>query len=165
MKHLVAMLALLLVLGSPFAITCPSNSTPVCGLNGVTYNNSSLCLANGTYISYCGTCVNSYAASYNACASNVSIYGTTNRSYFERYLSCSFATLVGGSFQYGQGLLAVLFCGFFVTFVMFQNTRIEGKMVVLIPVAFMMAIWVGWIMMLLGGFVGIILYLALRRFF
>jgi hypothetical protein len=49
------------------------------------------------------------------------------------------------------------------TFVMFQNTRIEGKIVVIIPIIVLVAVWAGWIIYLAGIVLAMIVFWAISR--
>lgn len=161
-----ALFITLLMIGSLFA--CASNSTPVCGADGITYANESN--ASGVPIISCLTCAeyNAYQASWSSGlwgnSSNTSQLNITNRSYLERFVSVSVGKVVGDD-SLGQSLMAVLFMGFFFTFVSFQNVRIEGKAVVIIPALVLAATFVGWIATLIALGVGIIFYMALSKIF
>lgn len=167
MRSIPLALALLLI-GSVSALTCPTPSLPVCGLNGVDYANQSNATASGVLVVYCGTC-HDYAISqsyFNTYSnlSNSSLLNVTSRSYMERFISSSFATLIGNS-KFGDPLLAILIGGFFFVFVSFQNTRIEAKAVILIPAFALAAVFVGWLISILALVVGIIIYIGLARLF
>jgi hypothetical protein len=98
---------------------------------------------------------------YDACVSNYTQYGA-NRSYIERYIQCSMGSIFGNS-EVGGLLLGLIVGGMMLTFVMFQNTRIEGKIVVIIPIIVLVAVWAGWIIYLAGIVLGLIVFWAISR--
>jgi hypothetical protein len=163
-----ALFITLLMIGSLFASACTDNSTPVCGVDGITYANESN--ASGVPIISCLTCAqyNAYQASWGSGlwgnTSNTSQYNLTNRSYLERFVSVSVGKVVGDD-SLGQPLMAILLMGFFFTFVSFQNIRIEGKAVVVIPASVLAATFVGWLATLIALGVGILIYMALSKIF
>ena len=140
----------------------------VCGGNFQTYNNSSAAIAAGQLIIFNDTCAayQSYENSWYVYNNNYSTsqYNTSNRSYMERFVSSSFSRLVGND-EMGQYFLAILVGAGFFAFVSFQNTRIEGKAVVLIPAAALMGFFVGWLLLIAALIVGVIIYLGLIRLF
>ena len=106
---------------------------------------------------------NSSYTYYDACVAGTSQYGVGNRSYIERYITCNFGRLVGNA-EMGPIVLAIMVLTFFTVFVMMQNTRLDGKLAVLIPVVILVAVWMGWIMWIVLFIVGGILFLGLIRF-
>lgn len=107
------------------------------------------------------SCTNSSYLFYDACVSGTSQYGT-NRSYIERYITCNFGRLIGNA-EMGGIALAIMVLLFFTAFVMMQNTRLDGKLAVLIPVFIMVAVWMGWIMWIGLIILGVIIALGIIR--
>jgi hypothetical protein len=98
---------------------------------------------------------------YDACVSNYTQYGA-NRSYIERFVQCSMGRVVGNS-EVGGLLLGLIVGGLLLAFILFQNTRIEGKIVIIIPMIVLVSIWAGWIIYLAGIVLGLIVFWALSR--
>ena len=98
---------------------------------------------------------------YDACVSNYTQIGA-NRSYLERFVQCNMGTLFNNS-DLGGLILGLIVGGFFITFLLFQNTRIEAKIVVIIPLLVLVSIWAGWIIYLLGLVLGLIFFWGISR--
>jgi hypothetical protein len=60
-------------------------------------------------------------------------------------------------------ILGIFFIAFFVIFTMLQNTRIDGKMAILIPVLFMAGAFFDFMIYLLVIFLAFILALAISK--
>ena len=98
---------------------------------------------------------------YDACASGFTQYGQ-NKSYLERYIVCNFARVVGNA-EWGGAMLALIVLMVFLAFVMMQNTRLDGKLAVMIPVVILVSVWMGWVMWIAMFVVGAIIALGLIR--
>ena len=153
---------------------CKDQTVAVCGANGITYPNETASTASGTIAIHCGACSGLSTAYYN-CAANYTQYGNFSNqsgSLIERYLTCGFRAAIGGGKIAGvdaastaEVFMAILIVGFFLAFVMMQNTRFDAKVAIMIPVIIMAAIWAttGWLMTLLVFGIGILLYLAFGK--
>jgi hypothetical protein len=153
---------------------CSNPAIPVCGANGITYVNETAANSNGTIAIHCGAC-SGLGTAYYSCSANYTQYGNFSNqsgSTLERYLSCGFRSALGGGNVAGVStssmadvLMAIIIIGFFLAFVMMQNTRFDAKVAVMIPVIIMAAIWAttGWLMTLLIFALGILIYLALGK--
>ena len=131
---------------SSFSGNCDSNG------NVVISSGSSTCFITNT---------ENALSFYDACVSNYTQYGA-NRSYIERYVQCSMGRIVGNS-EVGGLFLGLMIGGLLIAFVLLQNTRIEGKMAVIIPIIVLVSIWAGWIVYLLGIILGLMLFWAISR--
>jgi len=61
-------------------------------------------------------------------------------------------------------LLGIIFLGFFTAFVLLQNTRLDGKLVVLVPISILSLVFIPMLAFLLALGFGFILYLAVSKF-
>jgi len=75
------------------------------------------------------------------------------------FLASQFGTMIGDPL-----LMMILFIGFFIIFVMLQNTRLDGKIVILIPVLMLSMIFVSWMIVVVAFIVGIVIYMAITKF-
>lgn len=88
----------------------------------------------------------------------------TNKTYIETFISKPITHIVGND-ELGEAFSAILLVGFFLAFVSFQNIRVEGKVVVLIPALILATVYIGWLFTLIALGVGVLFYLALGRLF
>ena len=109
------------------------------------------------------SCNSSNYTYYDLCVAGRTQYGT-NQSYIERYITCNFGRLLGNS-EFGGMMLAIVVGLFFLVFVMLQNTRLDGKIAILIPAVLLISVWMGWIMYVMGFVLGIIIFFAISRIF
>jgi hypothetical protein len=162
------------IVASNMTAYCTNTDTPVCGANGITYANETLANLAGTIALHCGSCTGMGTA-YYSCAANYTQYGSYENqsgSTLERYITCGFRSVFGGGTIAGfsgasvaELFMALIMVAFFLAFVMMQNTRIDAKMAVMIPVVIMAAIWAttGWMLTLLIFAIGVIIYLAIGK--
>jgi predicted PurR-regulated permease PerM len=160
----IAILFFLLFASISFAL-CQNVSSPVVAANGREYPNESAALADNTAALFCGTLAEyqAFLRSELIAPSNTSQLNTSNVSYLQRFVSYSFTKMFGGDPEIGNALMALIFGGGFFAFILLQNTRFEGKIVVLIPVMVMTVMFFGWARLLLAIGVGIIIYLGLGK--
>jgi len=78
--------------------------------------------------------------------------------YLESWIAEQFGDLTGA-----PEIAGIIFLGFFTSFVMLQGTRLDGKLVVLTPVMILATIFIGFLPILLGLGLGVIIYLALTK--
>ena len=60
-------------------------------------------------------------------------------------------------------LLFLLFIGFFVAYTVLQNTRIDAKLVVLVPIFILSATFFNWILVMVAMIASFLLFLALNK--
>ena len=61
------------------------------------------------------------------------------------------------------GLLFLFFVGFFLAYTVLQNTRIEAKLVILIPVFILSATFFPWMLVMVAMVASFLLFLALNK--
>jgi len=61
-------------------------------------------------------------------------------------------------------IIGLVFLGFFVGFVFLQDTRMDLKVAIIIPVCLLAMVWLPWFGILIALAVGALAYLALMKF-
>lgn len=79
-------------------------------------------------------------------------------SFLENYAGNGVGGVVGD-----PSILGILFIGFFSAFVMLQDTRLDGKLVVLVPVLILATVFIPWLSVLIALGLGAIVYIALMK--
>jgi predicted branched-subunit amino acid permease len=75
-------------------------------------------------------------------------------------------SMIGCAFQQSVGdpiVIGILFVGFFGAFLLLQNTRLDGKVAILFPIAIMAGIFYGFFPMLGALAAGYLLWLAIQK--
>ncbi len=79
--------------------------------------------------------------------------------YFEEVIGNGFSDVVGD-----PTIAGIIFLGFFISFVMLQDTRLDAKLMVLVPAMILSMVYIPWLGILCALGFGSIVYLALTRF-
>jgi len=78
--------------------------------------------------------------------------------FIEQTIADGFTQVVGDPFISG-----LMFIGFFAAFVMLQGTRLEGKIVVLVPVLFLSLVFAPIMLVIVVLGLAFVIYMVLRR--
>ena len=62
------------------------------------------------------------------------------------------------------GLLFMFFVGFFLAYTVLQNTRIEAKLVIMIPILVLSSVFFNWMLVMVAMGASLLLFLAISRF-
>lgn len=79
--------------------------------------------------------------------------------YFENVIGEGANQVVGDPLVMG-----LMFLGFFMAFIMLQNTRLDHKIMVLVPASILAMVWIPWFSIVLALVGGGMMYLVVMKF-